>query len=545
MRIFAVAAFFLFPGIMAGWAEAKEVALVIGNDDYQSVPRLEKAGGDARAIAGILGSKGYEVIADFDVTRRNMARDIAEFLARIEPGDTALVYYSGHGVEIEGENYLLPVDITAPEDGGESYIRLESFALSDLLDSVRETGARATLVFLDACRNNPFAAGGTKRAIGGARGLGRVTAPEGTFVVFSAGAGQTALDALDDRDADPNSIFTRLLLPKLDRQDLELRELISELRVEVRDLARTRNHAQFPAYYDELLGNFYFADAAAGEPADAAPVATAQNQVRADFRLATELGTRDALEGFIERYGTSGDFTVDLARRALEAMDRDATAAPERVAIAPATPPALPATPEPAAPEPDAQALAARDLMRETQTELNRIGCSAGGADGIAGARTRAAWDRYRAASGSGLARTALGSDAALGELKGARAGTCAAIAAAPAPAPTEPGATTRAPAAAAPALDPAGTWQWTANCALLLRVSGWTTFSPRGDGTWNASAGNSLGFSANGSATLSGSTLTVRLAWSNGIREVSTMRISGNSFTSTSSAGCAGSGHR
>ena len=119
------------------------------------------------------------------------------------------------------------------------------------------------------------------------------------------------------------------------------------------------------------------------------------------------------------------------------------------------------------------------------------------------------------------------------------------AIAAAPAPAPTEPGATTRAPAAAAPALDPAGTWQWTANCALLLRVSGWTTFSPRGDGTWNASAGNSLGFSANGSATLSGSTLTVRLAWSNGIREVSTMRISGNSFTSTSSAGCAGSGHR
>ncbi|MCB2159011.1 MAG: caspase family protein, partial [Rhodobacteraceae bacterium] len=106
---------------------------------YQSVPRLEKAGGDARAIAGILGSKGYEVIADFDVTRRNMARDIAEFLARIEPGDTALVYYSGHGVEIEGENYLLPVDITAPEDGGESYIRLESFALSDLLDSVRET----------------------------------------------------------------------------------------------------------------------------------------------------------------------------------------------------------------------------------------------------------------------------------------------------------------------------------------------------------------------------------------------------------------------
>ncbi|WP_263720038.1 caspase family protein [Albidovulum sediminicola] len=540
MRILAVAAFAFTLVLSAGLAQAKQVALVIGNDAYQSVPALEKAGGDARAVSALLGAQGYDVIADFDVTRRNMARDIAEFVGRIEPGDTALIYYSGHGVEIEGENYLLPVDITSPEAGGENFIKLESFALSNLLDTVRSSGARATLVFLDACRNNPFAAGGTKRAIGQARGLGRITAPEGTFVVFSAGAGQTALDALDDQDRDPNSVFTRLLLPKLTRQDMELRAMIAELRVEVRDLAKTRNHAQFPAYYDELLGEFYFAGGSA-QPVDTA-VPSDTSQIRDDFRLAMELGTRDALEGFLRRHGDSGDFSVDLAERALESLGREESAPSARLAstsqVEEAPPPASAA---------EAEAEAARALMRDTQAELNRLGCSAGGADGIAGARTRAAWDRYRAASGSALAKTALGSPAALTELKGAKPGTCPAAQVATGRAPeTAPGTvvetgTTRAAAQ----LDVSGTWQWVANCALLVRVSGWTRLSPMADGSWAASAGNSLGAQGSGSGTLSGSTLTLRMRWSNGIKEVATMHFAGNDFTSTSSAGCTGAGHR
>ena len=482
--------------LTASVAQAKNLALVIGNDAYQSVPKLEKAGGDARAVSSTLAGLGYDVIADFDVTRRQMARDVAELLGRVEPGDTVLVYYAGHGVEIAGENYLLPVDITAPELGGEDFIKYESFALSALLDSLRGTGARATLVFLDACRNNPFAATGT-RSVGQARGLGRVTAPEGTFVLFSAGAGQTALDALDDADADPNSIFTRLLLPKLRQQDLELREMVSQLRVEVRDLAKTRNHAQFPAYYDELLGNFYF-DAslqAGGGGASAAP--GDQDQIRRDFRLAMEIGTAEALEGFIARHGDSGDFSVDLAKRALEALRRDAGATPGRdtgtapVEDAAAEPPKAEAPGAAGggativrAPKPDAGQEAAkqaeRDLVRQIQSELNRLGCSAGNADGFAGKRTRSAWDRYRAASGSTLGEGALKTEAALRELKATAAGVCAA--AAPAP---DAGANGRgaAPAPAPVGIDVTGTWQWTANCALVVRVTGWTSVTRRADG--------------------------------------------------------------
>lgn len=251
--------------VVAFWASTvaaeRRVALMIGNDAYTDVPPLQKAVADAQAVGATLDDLGFDTIVVSDATRRDMNLAVAEFTAMLEPGDTAFVFFAGHGVEIDGENYLLPVDILVPGVASADFVKAESMSLSDLLDRVRATGAKATLAVIDACRNNPFPRDATGRSLGGTRGLARVAAPEGTFVMFSAGAGQLALDRLDRDDPAENSVFTRALLPKLREPGLELRDMIASVRVDVRDLARTANHAQFPAYYDELLGEFYFIEA--------------------------------------------------------------------------------------------------------------------------------------------------------------------------------------------------------------------------------------------------------------------------------------------
>jgi hypothetical protein len=111
------------------------------------------------------------------------------------------------------------------------------------------------MVVLDACRENPFAKQGT-RGIGGTRGLGQTVAPEGVFVLYSAGAGQTALDRLSDADANPNSVFTRKFIQVLGQPGLTVQEVATQTRAAVHELAGTVNHPQMPAYYDQVLGQF-------------------------------------------------------------------------------------------------------------------------------------------------------------------------------------------------------------------------------------------------------------------------------------------------
>ena len=121
------------------------LALVIGNDNYAEVPVLDKAVADARAVADTLRGLGFETIEGIDLDRRETNRRISNFTARLQPGDTAFVFYAGHGVEIDGENYLLPTDIVAPKSGESDFVKSESIALSDLLDRVRATGASTAI----------------------------------------------------------------------------------------------------------------------------------------------------------------------------------------------------------------------------------------------------------------------------------------------------------------------------------------------------------------------------------------------------------------
>jgi len=245
----------LVPG--ASPVEAKRVALVVGNNDYENVPDLQKAVNDARVLGQTLKDLDFELIAAKNLTRREMNRKLQEFAAKLGRGDEALFFFAGHGVQIGGENYLLPTDIPNPKPGEESYVRYEAVGVYQVLDIIRERGSRVAILVLDACRNNPFRTVGTRR-VGGTRGLARMAAPEGTFIMYSAGVGQEALDNTGDDDVHPNSIFTRSLIPFLKTPGLKLTETARRVRRKVQKLAAAADHEQRPAYYDEVTGEFFF-----------------------------------------------------------------------------------------------------------------------------------------------------------------------------------------------------------------------------------------------------------------------------------------------
>jgi hypothetical protein len=518
----------------------KRMGLVIGNDSYANVPLLEKARSDARALSDTLTDLGFDITTVLDANRRDMNRAIAGFTARLQPGDTALVFYAGHGVEIDGENYLLPVDIEAPSQASEDFIKFESIGLSDILLRVQNTGARTTLMFIDACRDNPFAES-TGRSIGGTRGLARVTAPEGTFVVFSAGARQQALDRLSGPDPDPNSVFTRILLPKLKEPKLELRQLVADVRISVRDLALQQNHEQFPAYYDELLGTFYFNTGEVPKPVEvaaAAPPATAPpppSDLATDYARAQSLNTIFAYEAFLEKHAGADDLIMDIARRRLDELrEGDAPEAPSR-----ATTTVVAAAPQPTR----------RDIIRLTQQKLNDVGCSAGGADGVIGPRTRRAFAAFIAARGASLADSDLGSQKALDIVQAASGTVCKTVVAAATPAPATSAPASRATAtAAAPQPAPpaksslAGTWTFSAKCPLFIRAQGTTTFRALGGGKYAVVTRDNLGNRGQGSVTeKAGGILEYRIVWQTGANDNYNGSLSSNrrQITAMTSVAC------
>ncbi|NSY37523.1 caspase family protein [Leisingera sp. ANG59] len=228
-------------------------ALVIGVDGYQNLAALQKARNDAQAVSSALAALGFDVTTLYDASRRDINSAVSTFANRIEPGDEVLFYFAGHGVEVDGRNYLLPSDVPVVNFGDESFLTGESIAADRVLGTFQRKGARSTIMILDACRNNPFPRDG-QRSVGGSRGLVRMEPPEGAFILYSAGAGQTALDRLSDDDANPNSVFTRALLSRLNEPGMTLHQLAKQVRRDVQDLAATVNHDQFPAYYDQMSG---------------------------------------------------------------------------------------------------------------------------------------------------------------------------------------------------------------------------------------------------------------------------------------------------
>jgi peptidylprolyl isomerase len=238
----------------------KRVALVIGNERYANLPtneQLQKAVSDARAVGSALRQIGFDVVAGENVGRQALIDRLDEASRRVSAGDTAFFFFSGHGVAVDGANYILPADV--PIVGAGQITRLTGAAVreEDITSAFQRAGARVTVVVLDACRNNPFGTSGTK-GVGGEKGLAPHEPPGGVFTFYAASRGEAALDRLYEGDRNPNSVFTRALLPALARPDLDLPALAVEVREEVSRLARTVDHAQRPAYYDETNGGRIF-----------------------------------------------------------------------------------------------------------------------------------------------------------------------------------------------------------------------------------------------------------------------------------------------
>ena len=231
---------------------ANRRALVIGNDSYKSVAKLENAREDARTIAANLSSVGYQVTLKLDLTEKEMKASLRTFASQVEGGDEVMFFFAGHGVQLGATNYLLPTDI-----GGESeaQVRDESIQLQRILDDMSDRKAKFTLAMIDACRDNPFKSSG--RAIGG-RGLAPTTAATGQMVIFSAGTGQQALDKLNNADKNKNGLFTRVFVQEMQKPNQSIDRVVKNVRNQVAELAKSVGHEQVPAIYDQVLGDFYF-----------------------------------------------------------------------------------------------------------------------------------------------------------------------------------------------------------------------------------------------------------------------------------------------
>ncbi len=414
--------------------DATRVALVIGNGTYENVPSLSNTINDARAMAASLNRVGFKVFRAENVGRRDMQGAIGAFLDAVTPGSEALIYFAGHGVELGGQNYLLPTDIANLEPGETYSLTADAVSLSLLLETLEQRQARVNIVVLDACRNNPFKPDGT-RSLGGTRGLARLDPPQGTVVIYAASAGETALDNLGAGDTSGNGLFTRSLLKLIDTPGLELRTMVQELKEQVYEAAVVgAQRGQLPSYYDGLLGKFYFVPPGtevvadrpdAPKPAgnrcalllggdmpadrllfeDVGGTLEACRQAVADAPgvddLAKLLGR--AAERMAAQKALLGDSKV-LGEAYLRLYPEGIYAAEIRTHVASLggavvdTPAEEVEAPEIAAKLPtigevpsDIAALAEREVIVGVQGELNRLGCEAGGADGVWGAKGRQA----------------------------------------------------------------------------------------------------------------------------------------------------------
>ena len=232
---------------------ANRKALIFGNDSYQSVPKLKNARADAKSMAEALTGVGYSVRAYYDLNERDMKKAIRDFAGGVSGGDEVLLFYAGHGVQIDNANYLLPVDLHADDA---RTVRDEAIPLQRVLDDFGDAKAKLTLAIIDACRDNPFK--GSGRAIGG-RGLASTSAATGQMIMFSAGAGQQALDKVGPNDNSPNGLFTRVFLKHIQQKGITVDRVLRDVRSEVVKIARSIGHEQVPALYDQVVGDFYFA----------------------------------------------------------------------------------------------------------------------------------------------------------------------------------------------------------------------------------------------------------------------------------------------
>jgi Caspase domain/Putative peptidoglycan binding domain len=241
----------------------KRVALVIGNGAYQNAPTLDNAAFDARAVADAFRKLGFIVVDGYNLNINEMREKISAFSADLPGAKSAVMYYAGHGISVDGENYLIPIDITlkSPTD-----LDLGAISVSLVLKQMKRE-ERVDIVVLDACRDNPFAAALARaktRSIVGERGLSRIDGDlaRGTLIAFASDPGSTALDGPPGQ----HSPFTAAFLDHVFDPGVSIDTVMSRVRAEVWEKT---NHGQLPWVNTSLIGDYALNPEAAPEPARA------------------------------------------------------------------------------------------------------------------------------------------------------------------------------------------------------------------------------------------------------------------------------------
>jgi hypothetical protein len=290
---------------------ANRLALVIGNAAYKEAP-LRNAVNDARAMAATLQGLGFEVIRLENANKEQIERAVVQFTSRLSDDSSGLFYYAGHGIQIRGRNYLVPVGTRFQS---QQEARIESVGVDLVLNELAYAGNQLNIVVLDACRNNPF----ERRLRGASRGLAAIDAARGTLIAYATSPGSVALDG-EGR----NGLFTEELLRALGKPGLKIEEVFKNARVEV---ARRTNNQQIPWESSSLTGDFVFNPIAMNtSPA----VQTGRKQETMFWEITDHIGTAGAYRAYLDRY-PEGVF-ARVATLRIDELDRGAASIGEQIA---------------------------------------------------------------------------------------------------------------------------------------------------------------------------------------------------------------------
>jgi hypothetical protein len=371
-------------------AAEPRIALLIGNGAYATAP-LRNPINDARAMERALKTVGFDVIRLENATKLQMERSIRELSARLKQETISLVYYAGHGIQVNGHNFLIPVDAQIDT---EASVRLEAVDVDEILDQMTMAKSRVNIVILDACRNNPFER--RFRSVSG--GLASIDAPAGTLIAYATAPGQVAADGEGE-----NGLYTSQLVKQIGEPGLNIEVTLKRTRIAVMQLS---SGAQIPWESSSLTGDFVFrplnpapsASALGGAPAVLPPAASAQAAASESSPSAfeaerVELAIWDAVknstdpadfEDYLNRY-PRGDF-ASIAERRLKALQQ-ASAQQAMVTL-----PRVGAAGD--------EAVWTSDQKSEVQRALKALGHLQGEPDGDFGSATRAAIKQFQSFEG-------------------------------------------------------------------------------------------------------------------------------------------------
>lgn len=320
MRYLTLLASLMCMALSIGAAKAdRRVAFVVGNGTYKNVAQLPNPPIDAKAMAATLRNVGFEVIEGSNLGRDQMTEKLLDFGRKAQGSDIALFYYAGHGIAVSGTNYLLPVDADIKS---EMDVKLGAAINIDLTLEQTMGDAKVKLVFLDACRDNPFAAkiksNSATRSVNVQSGLAEMKSGEGTLIAFATGPGQTALDGQEGN----NSPFTRALIDNITKPGVEIQQAMTSVRAQVNEETRK---GQLPWGHTNLTGSVYLNQAPTTQVANAAPTAAGSVPMAAGgsdgveleyWRSVKESNKPEELNAYLTAYPNGQFKALALARLA-------------------------------------------------------------------------------------------------------------------------------------------------------------------------------------------------------------------------------------